>query len=675
MSETAVPPPQARSIRFRIFSLVGLMLVPLIIALVWMAYNGASQKRSYVELQRFGTTGRVSSAIDQQMSIPIGMLLGLAAADELMRDDIASFRAQASKLVPSPTINRIWAFTPAGDVKTTTDASPSAAASYALDDVTLKKVLSGQPAVSPVRGGSAADATVVVAVPVVSKGKVIFGLAAEIQIAPLSRVFRELGLEKNWVAAIVDRNNRFVARSLDAELRIGQLARPELGIAANGANDAGTFQNVTLEGVPMANSFRRSQLTGWTTVVAVPRAELMAPLITAILYSLFASAALVTGTLFLASAMASRISEPIRNLSQFATAIAGGPPAVESTHRIKELDDVHATLERAVAQSAWLAAIVAASGDAIMSIGLDGRILTWNKGAEALFGYEEKEIVGRPKSILVPPQAEAEFQAHRDLVLAGESILSDSVRRHKDGKLIDVSLNSAPIRRPDGRIIAISSILHDIRHRKAEEEHRQFLMREVAHRSKNQLAIIQAIAGQTARKAGSVENFVAAFRQRLQGLAASHDLLVNQDWRNIPLRRLIERQIAALIGIAQENIDVSGPDVDLHPQAAEAIGLAVHELATNSIKYGALSAPKGRVRIVWDVQAQEGASPVLTLQWQERDGPPVEPPTSKGFGTQVIEKLTARAVHGTAEVEYRAGGLHWRLAFPLKQNYGTEASA
>ncbi|MGE0055166.1 MAG: PAS domain S-box protein [Hyphomicrobium sp.] len=665
MSETRVRQLQARTIRYRIFSLIAFILLPLIIAFIWMAYDSALTKRQIVELERFEITNRISSAIDQKIAIPIGMLVGLAVADELVQGDFVDFRKQAAKLIPQPNIVRIWAFDHDGNVKSTTEAIRSNKAQYALDAAILERVFSGQPTVSPVRGEGLSQSTVVVTTPVKSEGKVIFGLAAEIRIAALSQTFADHGLEQNWAAAVVDRNNRYVARSLDAEKRIGHVARPELRTAATGPSQSGIFENVTYEGVDMVNSFHRSDLTGWTTVVAVPKTELAAPLRKALTWSLLGGASIMLATIWLASLMASRISEPIQNLSQFANALVGGHSIPPLTHHITELDEVQAALENAISQSARLAAIVASSGDAIMSINLDGKIMTWNRGAEDLFGYTAEEIIGQPKSILVPPKYEPEFNAQRKLILSGETIRVDSVRRRKDGRLIDVSLNSAPIRRPDGKIIAISSILHDISERKAEEEHRQFLMREVAHRSKNQLAIIQAIAGQTARHSGSIDDFIAAFRQRLQGLATSHDLLVNQNWRNIPLSRLVEHQIGILTGIKNESVDVSGPDVNLSPQASEAIGLALHELATNSIKYGALSVPTGRVEIRWTLQPSDEPQHDLVLEWQEHGGPPVTPPSSKGFGSQVLETLTARAVQGEVKALYKTEGFHWILKFPV----------
>jgi len=249
-------------------------------------------------------------------------------------------------------------------------------------------------------------------------------------------------------------------------------------------------------------------------------------------------------------------------------------------------------------------------------------------------------------------------------VASGENLRSETVRLRRDGTRVAVSVDAAPIRRHDGNVIATSSILHDVTERIANEEHRQFLMREIAHRSKNQLAIIQAIATQTARASHSTEAFLATFRSRLQGLSASHDLLLNQDWRGAPIEDLVRGQIAVFVGPDKDCIHISGPRVVLGSGPAEAIGLAIHELATNSAKYGALSVPGGKVDVQWKQIVLDGGEKGWELVWRESGGPPVTTPLETGFGTQVIKRMAAMAVQGNADVEYDPKGLVWRLTFP-----------
>lgn len=652
---------EPQTIRFRIACLVGLALLPVILLSIWVIYNFAVAKRQLIEQQRLEVTHRISAAFDREIAGPLGMLTGLAGADDLINGQIGDFRAQAARLAARPDLVRIWAFRRDGSAEPGSDTMPNAGQPVPPPPECVEQVFGGRRAVSPVRGTGVGGARVVIAVPVSSEGKVLFGVAAEMSVAQLSAIFQKEGLEPTWISGVVDREGRFVARSLDISNRLGTVARPELMKRAQGTETSGVYENVTYEGLATANAFHRSDLTGWTTAVAVPRSELSAPVFRAIGLIIAGSASTLAISLLLSSILARRISEPILSLSRYATALAAGQAGHQAAHRLVELDEVRAALEAAMAKSAHLSALVASSGDAIISMNLDGTVRTWNKGAEDLFGFTADEIVGKPKSLIIPDSRLAEFNDHRAHVLRGETLRAESERCHRDGRLVPVSLNSAPIYSPDGRIVAISSIIHDITDRKAAEEHTQFLMRELAHRSKNQLAVIQSLAGQTARRARNVDDFVVGFRHRLQALAASNDLLVRQNWRPVLLGDLVAQQLATFDDARGRNIEASGPPVRLPVAAAEGIGLALHELATNSVKYGALSVPQGHVSISWSVSSDGSDTPRLKLEWRDSGGPAVEPPTAKGFGTQVLEKLVARAVGGTTTTLYLPEGLHWTL--------------
>ena len=651
-----------RTIRFLIVSLVVLILAPLISVIALLAVSLANTKRALIEIELVDIAGQVTTMADREVASTIGMLLGLATSGDLAAGELADFRKHASALAAQPHIVHVWAFDPRG--KTVAAAPAPGATAVAGHADLLKRVLEGGTVVSPVRGEGLENTRAVIAVPVIAAGRVAFGVAAEIRVDHLSRFFAAAGMKPDWAAAIVDENGRYVARSLDAERRVGQMARPELADAARRASKTGMFENVTYEGVSMLNAFRRSPLTGWTSVIAVPKAELNAPLRRYIAYVSFGSAGVLLLTLGLASVQAARIAEPVRNLSRGATALVEGRKFPEAKHRIYELDEVRTAFERAIAQTAHFSALVASSGDAIMSVDHNGIIRTWNAGAEALFGYATEEIVGQPKTLLVPQDEREKFREQHAQVFAGQTIRTESVRVRRDGSRVDVSLNLAPIRGPGGDITAISSIIHDISARKDAERHLQFLMRELSHRSKNQLAIIQAIAAQTAQSADSVEAFMKKFRVRMQGLAASHDLLVSQNWAGVPLAELVRRQINAFVDVSRDNVKISGPDLHLTTSATEAIGLALHELATNSAKYGALSVPQGKLAVAWSLAPPAGVPDHVLLEWIETGGPAVHPPEHKGFGSLVIERMVAEAVDGTVRLDFAPAGLYWRLEFP-----------
>ena len=212
-------------------------------------------------------------------------------------------------------------------------------------------------------------------------------------------------------------------------------------------------------------------------------------------------------------------------------------------------------------------------------------------------------------------------------------------------------------RAANGKAERLISIMVDITERKKAEDHIKFLLLEVSHRAKNLLSVIQAIAGQTVRSAGSLEEFETRFSSRLHGLAASHDILVSQSWQGAPLAELVRLQLAPFVDRDSPRLELVGPGVVLAARAAQAIGLALHELATNAAKYGALSAPSGKVRVSWAFD-DVGVHPrPLRLSWAELGGPPATAPAKKGFGYLVIERMAASSVSGEVAMEHSPAGL------------------
>jgi two-component sensor histidine kinase len=219
-------------------------------------------------------------------------------------------------------------------------------------------------------------------------------------------------------------------------------------------------------------------------------------------------------------------------------------------------------------------------------------------------------------------------------------------------------------RSPDGKAQRLVNVVADVTDRKVAEEHVKFLMGELTHRSKNLLSVVQAIASQTGRTVDTFEEFQKRFAQRLRGLAASHDLLVLQDWQGASMTDLVRDQLATFTESGSGHITVSGPDIMLRPEAAEAIGLALHELATNAVKYGAISVPGGHVAISWAFE-DHGIEPRRVLvNWIERDGPTVTPPSRKGFGHIVFERLVTKSLNGSVAIDFAPEGLIWKLSIP-----------
>jgi two-component sensor histidine kinase len=228
--------------------------------------------------------------------------------------------------------------------------------------------------------------------------------------------------------------------------------------------------------------------------------------------------------------------------------------------------------------------------------------------------------------------------------------------RTKDGRERLWSIVAAPLGTlSDGRRLFIC-VAQDMTERKAHEEQVHFLMREAYHRVKNLLGLVQTIARQSGR--GS-EEFVGRFIERIQALAANQDLLVLNQWQGTSLEDLVRAQLAHFADLVGSRIMVHGPKLHLNAAAAQAIGLAIHELATNAGKYGALSTDTGRVEVDW---RRDGET--FAMSWTERGGPPVRAPDHQGFGTTVIDAMVKRAVDGDVELDYASVGLKWRLTCP-----------
>jgi two-component sensor histidine kinase len=223
-----------------------------------------------------------------------------------------------------------------------------------------------------------------------------------------------------------------------------------------------------------------------------------------------------------------------------------------------------------------------------------------------------------------------------------------------------------PLRDVAGDIVGLTCAAVDITARKEGEAHLRLLMRELTHRSKNLLAVIQAMARQTARHVGSIDSFLEQFGARLQALARSHDLLVQEEWHGVSLAELIRSQLAPYLDRNSPQIMVEGPAVTLRPEAAQSLGLALHELAVNAVRYGALSTPSGRISIAWTWEA-EREPPAVEILWTEIGGPQVVTPVQRGFGSLVVERNLSRALEAGVELTFDAEGVRCRIAIPQGQ--------
>ena len=314
---------------------------------------------------------------------------------------------------------------------------------------------------------------------------------------------------------------------------------------------------------------------------------------------------------------------------------------------------------------ARLAAIVASSDDAIVSKSLDGQVTSWNAGAARIFGYEPDEMIGQPIKRIIP----AELHEEEDEILAkirrGEHIDHyDTTRLTKDGRRVAISLTVSPLRDRSGKVIGASKVARDITDRKRSDELQRLLFDELNHRVKNTLATIQAIASQSLLNSKSPRDFVESFNGRVQALARAHDLLVRREMKGADLGDIIHEQV--VFGEAEsDRISCSGPFLTLDAKLAIQLALILHELATNARKYGALAVPTGKLTVTWDTERR--ADTELFIRWTESGVPEVRVPTTRGFGTSLIERTLA-AHGGETTMRYEKGGVVCEIRLPLPEH-------
>lgn len=281
--------------------------------------------------------------------------------------------------------------------------------------------------------------------------------------------------------------------------------------------------------------------------------------------------------------------------------------------------------------------------------------------------------LGKSNAESLPPETYAALKPLKQSALESGNMTRGEIKAIVDGQTHWYDLSIAPLKNRAGVVVGLTGAAIDISERKGWEQHLRLLMRELTHRSKNLLAVIQAMARQTARHSSNVDEFMERFGARLHALAGSHDLLVQESWQRASIGELITSQLGHYSDLVGTQIVVNGPPIYLNPDAAQNLGMALHEMATNAVKYGALSSPKGKVHIDWGWKGSS-AKRVLRLTWKERGGPTVSPPQRRGFGSQVIERNLNRALGATVTLDYTAKGFCAEVEMPASVAVDTAIS-
>ena len=354
----------------------------------------------------------------------------------------------------------------------------------------------------------------------------------------------------------------------------------------------------------------------------------------------------------------------LTNLGTFAAAAYQTLLSLEATIKAgRELQQSALATQR-------LGAIVESSEDAIVSKDLDGIIGTWNAGAERLFGYAAEEVIGRSISILIPPDRLDEEPEILARIRRGERVDHyDTVRRRKDGSLVEISLSVSPIKDAKGRVVGASKIARDITERKRAQEQQRLLLKEMNHRVKNLFTLAGGVVTLSTRSAQTPDDLAAAVRARLGALARAHELILpdlteegETADRDTTLHNLV-RMIVSPHVESEERVIVTGCDVPIGGSAVTGLALLLHEFATNAAKFGALSSPGGHIEVDCSVESAE-----LRLTWAEHGGPALDgPAASEGFGSLLAQSVVTKQFAGQIARAWEPQGLILRLTLAMER--------
>jgi PAS domain S-box-containing protein len=664
--------------QFLLYSLA--LMVPALVFSGLMIIRSASLERGSLDREITERLHAVAAGIDRDLATTTTTLKALSSSPSLSDGDLKAFYTQA-----------MAAQEVGGDHFFLTSASGKqllntrVAWGEPLPEISgndwREVVASRKPRVSDIYLGQVAKAQVFsVSVPVKKGSKVAYVLSASISPERILEILSRANLDKGWVAAVADRNGIIVARSHDNRNFVGRPLGKELWEGSK--EHTGLWHTTDSEDVPVLRATAYSQQAGWLISTSVPEAIANRAITRSWIFVATLAVGFMLLSVLLAYLFGRRIADPVRQLVGGAGALGRGDlvrPVDSSIMEVRAVGDAlvdaskrRQSMERSQRESEdRLRRALTSADTGTWDWDLKSGAFTWDERMRELWGLgvDDPVTLETYLSALHPRDRDATLAAIQKAQDEGESPVEYDVEHRVIGKSDGVERWVSSQGRAHfaaGAAVRMTGTARDITERKRGEEHIHLLMREITHRSKNLLAVIQAMARQSKVGSKTVADFEARFSGRLQALAAAHDLLVQQDWHGVSLADLVKSQLGHYLDQHASQIAIAGDHMIVTPEAAQNIGLAVHELSTNAAKYGALSVAEGKVKVVWACEQTDAGDALFRMHWIEAGGPEVVPPAHKGFGQVVLEQLAARALRGEARLLFEREGVCWVLDIPRR---------
>lgn len=676
---------QMPGLRTHLLALVLAVLVPALAVGAAAAWQAATGHQRAFEARLQDTARALALALDARIGADLAVLTALAAALAL---DVDADQAAREGLLrrAAASLGADLAFMDlTGRLLNDTGALAGGAIPASVFGGPAKRVVeTGQPMISDLVASTVTGRPVVSPiVPVLREGRVVGALAARLDPAPLAELLRAQSLPEGGFTVLKDSQYYVVARSLNHEAAVGRPVPPAFREAIAG-RVRGLTEGRSLEGSPTYGAFERLKVApDWTISVVVPRAAYTQswarPLATLAVGAV--PLLLLSGTLALW--LGRRLLHPVDVLRSHARAVVRGrgadSVAFSAPHSVLGVRSGVAEFEALSEDIAAAEAALCASeaqwralfermheGFALCEIIWDGngRAVNWrylelNTAWERLTGIPVKQALGRRMTEVFPEIKEFWIRTCAHVVETGQPAHVE----HQASK-VGCWFEAFVYRTEPGRF---AILFLDVTKRKEAEERQTLLSREVDHRAKNALAVVQAALRLT--KAEDIPSFVRAIEGRVATLARAQTLLAEDRWTGADLLALLRGELEPFLGAAGEGgprANLSGPKLVLPPRTTQPLAMAVHELATNAVKHGALSVPEGRLSVHWRLQRDPVGAEVLHLSWVEAGGPPVAaPPKRCGFGTRVLDGTVRRQLNGTIQLHWHETGLVCEVVVPL----------
>lgn len=646
-----------------------------------LLWRYAVAERSRYEEEALGTAQRIMASVDRELVGIQAAAQALATSSTLLEGNFEAFQRQAQMTLQSWSREKpndyaiVVRDTRGQQVANTRLPWGSPLPRGANLPIDQQVIATKRPVVQDLFTGATAGRSIIsVRVPVLKDDTVTHVLSMAVEPRRIADVLQAEGLPGQWVATIIDSADRVVARSRLHETFVGTPAPDEFLKAAQG--DGGIWEGHNLEGTEVLGAYARSDLSNWTTFVGVPAEIVQAPLRRSLWTMFGLGMGLLVLSFLLARGFGKRIAAPVEGMVSLTQSLGRGEPITAASTGLVEIDRVGKALtgasaelrsrETALAQSeARLRATQNNAAVGIAEVDRDGRFVSVNEARCRLTGHPREELIGlhfghasdsstlEQDLDLFRRQVEGEFDTYT----------TDSKFRRKNGSGGWARVTSTAVRDAEGEFLYAVRVVEDITERREADRRQKLLIDELNHRVKNTLATVQSLAWQAARPGVPPQVAQQRFQERLLALSRTHNLLNETHWEGASLRAILETELQPY-ATAPSRIRLHGPELQLSPKSAVVLGMALHELATNAVKHGALALASGQVQVDWKTD-QAGNEAHLTIEWREMDGPLLEGEPNYGFGSRLLRQTIVQELAGKLDVRFEREGMRCTIAVPI----------